>query len=1280
MEYNEGAGWDLDDGSGTRSINNATVNATNLAINWNGCYQEYPIVHTSSAIACYTQSNQGYGDGVGTPPTPLNWHCEQCSAFYNMQDAFDIGHTFQSDITFDRSIAVGNLGGTFKSGPNNHYIVTNSVSISNCNRVLSPIGDSTQYFNEGIGDTCRADTNLSFNMLGVGTPVDGNIHINAPVQEQPSVGIVENNLIAGVAGAMADVTCFQFNGATMDSAACLGQQQYSITYRNNIIIGYREQSYNGNQQPSAFYGLPPTIQDHNIFYGLRSNPSMSSTDFYADPLLTNEPNPLAPMPNEAVLDNFPTALSSSSPAKYAGAIVAALGADYLGNAHHNPPSMGAVEFGGTPALTVTTIAFTTPNPIVLAVGGSVTPTCTVTYSDSTTAPCATAGASFTNSASTLASVSPAGAVTGLLEGTGQITASIGGVLGTDSFTINSAPKPTVMSISFASPVSLLVGATAAPACIASYSDSSTTACATAGATFTSDAPTVATANSAGTLSAVAPGTGHLLATVGLVVGTDTFTITAPQPAVTTSIAIAQPQYGFNVLPGATRRIFAKVTNGSTNQVTWSVKSGSAQISAKSGSWVDITAGSSGSQCQIAGSSVSSATQFTVEAISVDDNSKKSDVTFNVCKPSVQISTVPSYRTLYANQTADIQSLIVGSVNDGVRWNMASQPTGGDGRLVDSTSRDAVFSATVPGRYTLTATSVADGNKTATSILYVTGHAMPYRVTRNMTEPVDCSVDPALLGTTYEVGPSQTYKRLKDVPTNKIIAGSTIRLHNEDTTGVHPTTFHEYIQLSQHVAPDQPVRLCGVPDAAGNLPIVDASNAVGRSDVTATAAGNGLLTVGGSTSGAAWPSYTGAQNIVVEGLHLRNARAGVSYTAPNGTAAVWQSSAACVRVGDGHNISIVGNDIDGCANGAVSVWNGTTWGGSSISHLWEGNYVHGNGTAGSAENHQMYLQGWGQVVQFNRIDGLSAGSNGANLKSRGVQDVIRYNYFGDGAARDMDLAEVQGAARYMSFGDFFQNNATSTQTTYSMDQLAAWQEAWNSHFAYGNIYLNGTSSAPIHFSYDQVAGETARKGSLYWYNNTFYKTACSGCASPLWTMFDTSAGDGSYLQQTEFQTVQAFNNLLWMDSLSSPAFQWNDFDAFIGFGGANLLPAGWGANTLQGSIGDGWNALANPAAYQNAGSLGLHISGFAGSNVETSSTIPFDKVSWTLSKATPGTATLPTRACEMPTRFNYLPTLGYAVPRTASLNIGATDTPAQTAAIINLVGGSQRVNSQSSTCH
>ncbi|MEO6910691.1 MAG: Ig-like domain-containing protein, partial [Edaphobacter sp.] len=633
--------------------------------------------------------------------------------------------------------------------------------------------------------------------------------------------------------------------------------------------------------------------------------------------------------------------------------------------------------------------------------------------------------------------------------------------------------------------------------------------------------------------------------------------TTSPPSSKVSVSIAQPDFGFNVIPASTRRIFASVANGTTNQVVWTVKSGSAQISSTSGSWIDVTAPATGSSCSYTGTGtqprVSSSAQFTIEATSVDDGTKSADVTFNVCNPVVEVSVVPFYRTLYANQPADVQTLVLGSVNENVHWKITSQPANGDGRLTDSTSRDTLFTGTTPGRYHLTATSVADPRVSATAIMYVTGNKMPYRVTPNLTEPVDCTVDPSMLGTVYEVGPSQTFKTLASVPFSTIAPGSTVRLHNEDKTGLHPTEYHEYVQISQAATADQPFRLCGIPDTLGNLPIIDGANATGRSDVSADVVGQGLLTLHDANYFTYWPKFSAAQYIVVEGIQFRNAKTGYSYTTPAGSSGSWQDSSACIRVNQAQNVAFVGDDIGSCSSGVLSEFNSNGgWGASDVNLLWEGNYIHDNGIAGSKTGHQMYLQSWGNVVQFNRIDKYTAGALGSNIKSRGLQDIIRYNYLGDGAQREMDLVDVTDAPAYMSFAGFLGGGANSFHSLYSKDsypadRIAAEQEAWNSHFVYGNIYQNSTSAAPIHFSMDTSGGELARKGSLYWYNNTFYQKACSTCSS-LWTLFDTSAGSGTYLPQTEFQTVQAYNNIVWMDNPAKPVFQWNNDSAFIGMGG------------------------------------------------------------------------------------------------------------------------------------
>ena len=779
---------------------------------------------------------------------------------------------------------------------------------------------------------------------------------------------------------------------------------------------------------------------------------------------------------------------------------------------------------------------------------------------------------------------------------------------------------------------------------------------------------------------------------GTATATTSFTVSASPSGNSVSISVAQPPFGFNVIAGSVRRIFATVTNGTTSGVTWAVKSGSGTLSSNSGSWFDVTAPTVGSSCSYVqgsgGWTVNSSTQFVIEATSMDDATKKFDLTFNVCNPKVQVDVVPFYRTLYANQPADVQSMVKGSTDLNVHWAITSSPKGGDGTLPDSTLRDVVFSATVPGRYTLTATSVQDPSVSATAIMYVTGHTLPtYKVTPNMTEPIDCTVDPAMLGTVYDVGPSQSFKTLASVPFPTMVAGSTVRLHNEDTTGSNPTIYHEYVQISQPATEAQPFRICGVPDSHGNLPVMDATAAKGRSDASSFSAGYGLITVQSSSSTSLYPNYSGPAYIAIEGIKLQNAQAGVAYTEPNGSATgTWSGTSAAIRLFEAHNVAVVGNDIYNNGNGVFSDFTAAAnWGGSTMDVLWEGNHLHGNGAAGSSQSHQMNLQAWNEIAQFNRIESYQPNATGANIKSRSLGTVIRYNYLGDGAARQMDLAEAQDAATYMTFAGYLSGYPNSfhdlnTSDAYTADLLAAAQEEWNSHFVYGNIYQNLSSTAPIHFGYDTVGDETARKGNLYWYNNSFYEEQCSGCTGQAWTLFDTQGAGGNSVTQVEYPTVQAYNNVLWEANTTQPALTWNSYSAFIGVAGENLLPANWGTNNQTGGVGTGWSVADASSAYQNASNLSAHLTGFTSGNLTAASSMPFNATTWILNSDQPGSTAVPPAVCEMPVRFSYLPNLGYAVPRIASPNMGATDTVNEISGTMTTVGGSKHNNSRNSNCH
>lgn len=339
MEYNAFTGWDFDDGSGTKSANNATSLNHFLTIGFSGCVQEYPIVHNYPIIACYTQSTQGQGDGIGTPTTPLNFSCDHCDFHYNMQDAADVGHVYLSNISFDHSIAYGNLGGTYKSGPNSSFTLTNSISVANCQRVKSPLGDAPATYNQAIADTCRAGDQIG---------------INFP-SGYPATATVENNTLIGYESTVIDSVCFTYLGAIVDPKTC----NYNFTFRNNIVVGYNEPTYNAGQKPGMWNVNLPTAQDHNIFYGLRYTPALSG-DLTVDPLFVNEPNPILPMSSETALDNFNFTLAQGSPAAGAGVVIAGLTTDYNNFVRLNPTSIGALEYGSV--LTPASIPSPAPTP------------------------------------------------------------------------------------------------------------------------------------------------------------------------------------------------------------------------------------------------------------------------------------------------------------------------------------------------------------------------------------------------------------------------------------------------------------------------------------------------------------------------------------------------------------------------------------------------------------------------------------------------------------------------------------------------------------------------------------------------------------------------------------------------------------------------------------------------------------------------------------------------------------------------------------------------------
>lgn len=213
----------------------------------------------------------------------------------------------------------------------------------------------------------------------------------------------------------------------------------------------------------------------------------------------------------------------------------------------------------------------TPSTSTLTVGQ--TATLGATVRDAAGNVIAGASVTWASSATSVATVSASGVVTGVAPGTATITASSGGRSGTAAVTVNPAPAATVT----VSPSTLSIQRYATSTLTAIVRDANGNVIAGAPITWTSTNTAVATVSSSGTVSAVAVGSATVRATSGSASGTSAVTVTNP-PVDRIVVTPANPRVdegktiqmtatvydaNNNVIPGVT----VTWTSGNTNRAT-----------------------------------------------------------------------------------------------------------------------------------------------------------------------------------------------------------------------------------------------------------------------------------------------------------------------------------------------------------------------------------------------------------------------------------------------------------------------------------------------------------------------------------------------------------------------------------------------------------------------------------------------------------------------------------------------------------------------------------------
>jgi Dockerin type I domain len=310
----------------------------------------------------------------------------------------------------------------------------------------------------------------------------------------------------------------------------------------------------------------------------------------------------------------------------------------------------------------------------------------------------------------------------------------------------------------------------------------------------------------------------------------------------------------------------------------------------------------------------------------------------------------------------------------------------------------------------------------------------------------------LSAATFEVGPEKPFTSIGAVPWESLQPGDTVLIYWRSTP------YQGKWVIGRQGTAANPITVRGVQGPAGQLPVIDGNGATTRTALNYWNEVRGLLKIGGSNV----PPDTTPRYIVIESLEFRSVRPPYTFTAANGTTQSYVNNAASIYVEKGEHITIRNCILDDSGNG---LFIGSLATQPSRDFLIEGNYIYGNGNAGSAFEHNNYSAAIGIIFQYNRFGPLRAGTSGNNLKDRSAGLVVRYNWI-EGGNRQLDLVDAEDSSVIVS------------------------DPSYHTTFVYGNVLIepaNDGNRQMVHYGGDSGTISDYRKGTLHMYNNTLIST-------------------------------------------------------------------------------------------------------------------------------------------------------------------------------------------------
>jgi len=377
-----------------------------------------------------------------------------------------------------------------------------------------------------------------------------------------------------------------------------------------------------------------------------------------------------------------------------------------------------------------------------------------------------------------------------------------------------------------------------------------------------------------------------------------------------------------------------------------------------------------------------------------------------------------------------------------------------------------------------------------------------------------------------------YASIGAVPWESLDAGDTVRIFYRDQP------YAEKIYLLRSGTQAQPIRVCGVPNAEGKLPVITGKDATTRAELQPIIGDDPGKLSGFENLGVvtiiARPFDEQVSYVQVDGLHITGTLVGDTTDTLNkfrdsrGAEFRWDERSGCVRMKRAAHVVIRDNEISNCGYGIFTASTAENDQHIVRDLLVAGNYFHDNGLRNSDQRHQTYLQGVDVTVEYNYFGPTRHGTKGGNhLKTRVAGLIARYNYFDNAPnAHLIDIVEVEEHRSYIMpwrhrerVDILLARHEMTAQQAVAADALNDSDYAkYKNAYVYGNlIHLHGTGapSGPIHCGFDNTALDR-QPGTLWLYNNTFLYEANSGSANLVYYGADSGDGDkyGPYEMKTK----------------------------------------------------------------------------------------------------------------------------------------------------------------------